>query len=291
MKKVLLQVPDGLKRKVLEIADEIDEDVLISGESCFGACDLRLCEAEKLGVDKILHYGHTKFLNSKIPVDYKEIREDVNPVMIIEKNIDMFKDFEKIGLVASLQFLDTMEVVKEIIEDNGKKVIIGKGTKTVYPGQILGCDADAGLSNDKKVDCFLSVGCGKFHSLGLVMNTSKPVFAMDVERNEISNMTDIRNKFVKQKYAAVASAKFANRFGILVSTKPGQMNIKLAEELKEKLVNKGKKAWIIVFDEIKPEKLEGIELDAYINTACPRIAIEDRTSFKKPILNPDELDR
>ena len=38
------------------------------------------------------------------------------------------------------------------------------------------------------------------------------------------------------------------------------------------------------------EKLEGLDLDAYVNTACPRIAIEDRTNFKKPILNPDELE-
>ncbi len=67
------------------------------------------------------------------------------------------------------------------------------------------------------------------------------------------------------------------------------MNIELAEKIKQDLIKKGKKAYILVFDEIKPEKLEGFDLNAYINTACPRIVIEDRTLFKKPILNPDEI--
>ena len=63
----------------------------------------------------------------------------------------------------------------------------------------------------------------------------------------------------------------------------------MAEKIKKELESAGKKAYILVFNEIKPEKLEGVELDCYINTACPRIAIENRTEFKKPILNPDEL--
>ena len=51
---------------------------------------------------------------------------------------------------------------------------------------------------------------------------------------------------------------------------------------------KGKKAYFLVLDEIVSEKLP--DLDCYINTECPRIAIEDRALFNKPILNPDELD-
>jgi 2-(3-amino-3-carboxypropyl)histidine synthase len=68
------------------------------------------------------------------------------------------------------------------------------------------------------------------------------------------------------------------------------MNLKLAKDIKNKLESDGKKAYILVFNEIKPEKLEGFELDCYINTACPRIAIDDRNEFKKPILNPDEIE-
>lgn len=71
-KKVLLQFPDGLKmhsqsirKKVLE---EVDAEVFIWEGSNFGACDLPL-EARQVGVDLIIHFGHT-------PWNYK--REVVN---------------------------------------------------------------------------------------------------------------------------------------------------------------------------------------------------------------------
>ena len=121
------------------------------------------------------------------------------------------------------------------------------------------------------------------------MQTEKNVYFLDAERNEITDMKKIKEKFLKQKYVAQASAKDSQKFGILVSVKPGQMKLDLAKKIKKNLESKGKKAYILIFNEIKPEKLEGLDLDCYINTACPRIAIDNRTDYKKPILNPDEL--
>ena len=91
----------------------------------------------------------------------------------------------------------------------------------------------------------------------------------------------------KQKYANQALFKDAKVIGILVSTKIGQMDIKKAKEIKEKL--KPRKSYILSMDEITSDKLEGIKVDAFVNTACPRIVIENRGMFRKPILNSDEL--
>lgn len=285
-KRILLQVPEGLKTKITEIADKIEGDVFISGEPCYGACDLRLDEAKKLKCDKIIHYGHTKFLESEIPVEYVEIREKIDPTNILENNLSMLKDFKRIGLVSSLQFVDALELAERFLEKNNKIVKIGKGVRVKYPGQILGCNISSAIEIEENVDCFVSIGSGMFHPLGLLLETEKPVFSLNLEKNKLEDISEMKTKFVKQRHVAQALFKDAKKVGILVSTKPGQFNIQLAEEIKKKL---NKKSWIFVFDEITPEKLEGIDLDAYISTACPRIAIENRTSFKKPILNPDEI--
>ena len=282
----LLQVPDGLKRKALKIADEIG-DVLIDCENCFGACDLAIQEAKALGCEKIIHYGHSKILETDIPVEYKELREDYDPIPVLEKEFDKIKE-EKIGLISTLQFLDSLEKARKFLQEKGKTVKIGKGR--FYSGQILGCDISSAKAIEKEVDAFLYIGSGRFHPLGVALKTEKTVYVLDVEKNEINNLKELKEKFLKQKYTAIALAKDAKKIGILVSVKPGQLNLELAKEIKDKLEKKGKKAYILVFNEIKPEKLEGLELDCYINTACPRIAIENRTEFKKPILNPDETD-
>jgi 2-(3-amino-3-carboxypropyl)histidine synthase len=111
-----------------------------------------------------------------------------------------------------------------------------------------------------------------------------------LEKNEVEEISKLKEKFLKQRFATIAFAKDAKTFGILVSVKPGQLKLELTKRIKKKLEEKGKKAYILVFNEIKSEKLEGLDLDCYINTACPRIAIENRIEFKKPILNYDEIE-
>lgn len=278
----ILQIPEGMKRKALKIADGLG-DILIDCESCFGACDLAIQEAKVLGCDKIVHYGHSKIIDTDIPVEYVELRQDYDPLPVLKKYSIKEK---KIGLVSTLQFIDSLEKTRKYLEEKGKIVKIGKGK--FNQGQILGCDVSAAKAVEKNVDAFLYVGSGNFHPLGLAMQTEKPVYFLDVEKGEVTVVG--KEKFLKQRYAATAIAKDAKTFGVLVSVKPGQLNLKLAKEIKKKLEAKGKKAYILVFNEIKPEKLIGLELDCYINTACPRIAIDNRTDFKKPILNPDEIE-
>ena len=41
---------------------------------------------------------------------------------------------------------------------------------------------------------------------------------------------------------------------------------------------------------VSPDFLEGYRVDAWVNTACPRIAIEDVLQYKKPLLTPPEFE-
>ena len=72
-KKVLLQLPEGMKPYAQEISDEIAEktdcECFIWMDSCFGACDVPI-ETEKLGIDLIIQFGHSawKFDKKEINV-------------------------------------------------------------------------------------------------------------------------------------------------------------------------------------------------------------------------------
>ncbi|HLC46635.1 MAG TPA: diphthamide synthesis protein [Candidatus Nanoarchaeia archaeon] len=63
-KRVLLQLPDGLKPKAREIVDEIERqtraEALIWLTSCYGACDLPQ-GLETLRIDLLIQYGHNLF--------------------------------------------------------------------------------------------------------------------------------------------------------------------------------------------------------------------------------------
>jgi len=64
-KIVGLQFPEGLKQKAVEVAREIEEKTGVTTitfiDPTYGACDLKTGQAEKMGVDLLVHFGHNKF--------------------------------------------------------------------------------------------------------------------------------------------------------------------------------------------------------------------------------------
>ncbi|MBU0763107.1 MAG: diphthamide synthesis protein [Candidatus Altiarchaeota archaeon] len=65
-KRVGLQFPEGLKEHAVDVASEIEEKTdakaVIMVDPTYGACDTKKAQAENLGVDLIVHFGHTSYL-------------------------------------------------------------------------------------------------------------------------------------------------------------------------------------------------------------------------------------
>ena len=62
-KRVLLQLPEGLKPegpRLAKIIEKCGALPIISADPCYGACDVAVNEAESLGVDLVVHFGHSK---------------------------------------------------------------------------------------------------------------------------------------------------------------------------------------------------------------------------------------
>jgi 2-(3-amino-3-carboxypropyl)histidine synthase len=63
-KIVCIQLPEGLRPKAKQIADELEQktgaEIIIWQGSCFGACDLPI-GLEKLGVDLLVQWGHSEW--------------------------------------------------------------------------------------------------------------------------------------------------------------------------------------------------------------------------------------
>ena len=290
-KRVFIQYPEGIKSKLPDIAKQLEKEgieVVICTEPCYGACDIRDEKASRLVCDSILHIGHEDFgIKSKLPVIYWEYFLDVDPLPALEKEFDKLKNYQKIGLITSLQFVKTIPVVKKYLEEKGKQVFVHKTFQ--YDGQILGCRLDAGKAIEDKVDCFLCISAGEFYGLGMVLQTEKPMLNFDLEKSEINSLEKEKRKIQKIIAWNKSALKDAKRVGILISWKLGQL--KSPFEIKKKLEKKGKEVYILAMDEITLEKVEGLKLDALVNCACPRIGIDDLERYKIPILNFNNLDK
>ena len=210
-----------------------------------------------------------------IPCEHKA---DIIPVL--KKILSMIENYKRIGLVTTAQHLSQLEKAGEFLGNSGVEAVVG--------GQVLGCNQEAAAAIEGKVDAFLYIGSGRFHPLGISLKTEKPVFVANPysgNADEISQ--EERERWLKKKKGRITRSLTAEKFGILVSTKEGQFNLKQAREIQKQLEVKGKKAILFAGVELSPDRLLGYDIGCWINTACPRLVDDE---FDKAVLNPDEME-
>ncbi|MDR0798101.1 MAG: diphthamide biosynthesis enzyme Dph2 [Nitrososphaerota archaeon] len=293
-KRVLIQMPQGLKPEAPRIAKLIDETgalSMISADSCYGACDIASNEAISLGADLIIHFGHSKFVKHiPIPTIYVETRALTNTAEVLEKALPLLNNYLKIGLATSVQHIQTLTEVREFLVRSGKTVILGNTGHPEYAGQVIGCDYSNVKSIADAVDAYLFIGGGIFHALGISLSTSKPTIVADPYDNHAFSVTENAQKMLKQHWTCIEQAKNAKNIGIIIGLKLGQKRFEAALKIKELIEKQGKVAYLIALREITPEcLLDFPTIDAYVNTACPRISLDAPEKFAKPILTVNEF--
>ena len=293
-KRVLLQLPEGLKPEAIRLAKIIEKSgalPIISADPCYGACDVAINEAESLGVDLIVHFGHSKLLmHERVPTIYVEARATVPVDKAVEQALPLLSKYVKIGLATSVQHVQALNQGREILIRAGKTVIIGDSGQMSYPGQVSGCNYSNVKSIAEEVDAFLFVGGGLFHALGVALSTSKPTVVADPYDNRAFSIEDEAQKIIKQRWPSIEEARSAKTFGVIIGLKPGQKRIDKALKIKDLAQKHGDAAYLLAAKEITPETvLEFPSVDAYVNTACPRISLDASGKFSKPVLTINEF--
>jgi len=288
-----LQFPEGLKKYAAGIASEIEKKtgaiVYISADPCFGACDLDTALLER--TDLLFHFGHAELNQGPIEekVRFIETRSGVDISNAVKAALPLLFE-QTVGLLTTIQHAYQLEKAAKILSDAGKTVIIAQGdNRTPRPGQILGCNFSAAHSKKaEKCDVLLYIGSGRFHPIGASLSSKKRVVCTDPLTAEVFELD--YKKFLMQRSAVIGNANNADLFCILVSTKPGQYRKRLAEDLKKKAETHGKQAFILFADLITPDQMLSFKADAFVNTACPRLAIDDSGRYHAPVLTPQEFE-
>ena len=290
-KKVLVQLAEGIKQNAPEISEWIGGlgiECIFSGETCWGACSVAVQEAQALGVDLIVHFGHAQFIPVDFPILYMEVQDVLDLKPLLNKSLDSLKSYHKIGLSYSIQHRHDIENIKKFYETKGKQVMLSKKAGTnAYEGHITGCEYRGLRAIQDDVDCFVIIG-NQFHSMGAVLAVKKPVILIDVYNDDVRSMAGLRDKILKQRIFSIEKLKEAKNVGIIVEIKPGQ---KFGNPVKllEKLRAAGKTAIVITMSELTPDKLMNFyNIDAFVELACPRIALDDFAKYPKPILTMRE---
>jgi 2-(3-amino-3-carboxypropyl)histidine synthase len=280
-KKVALQFPAGLKRHAAEYAGALHDkgfDVIISGDPCYGACDLALDTLDH--ADVLVHFGHA-------PVDMQEkvifIPYDMDfDLSVLEKAIPLLHK-KTVGLVTTVQHARLIPAMESFLKGRGIDVRVTEGRgRTPLRGQVLGCCFTT--ARETGAEEILFVGTGLFHPIGIALATKARVVALDPLTGTAQEVSG--EALLRRRFALIERARGAKNIGILVSTRTGQNRMDLAR----RLVSLSPHAVIVTMKEVSPDELLNLGFAAYVNTSCPRLAYDDQVRFPVPVLSPQEFE-
>jgi 2-(3-amino-3-carboxypropyl)histidine synthase len=280
-RKVALQFPEGLKRCSAEVVAALKDagfEVVVSGDPCYGACDLALENLKS--ADVLVHFGHA-------PVDEQphvifEPWDVAFDITVLENALPLLRE-TTIGLVTTVQHVNLIPAMVKFLQSRGITGNVAEGgRRTPFRGQVLGCSFAAARASG--ADEILFVGTGLFHPTGIAIATRARVVALDPLSGTAQEVHG--DTLMRRRFAVMEKARGARTVGIIVSTKSGQQRTELAERL-ARLSND---AVIVTMREVNPDELLNLGFACYVNTACPRLAYDDQVRFPVPVLSPQEFE-
>jgi 2-(3-amino-3-carboxypropyl)histidine synthase len=293
-RKIALQVPAGLTRNAHDLAAQIrretGSDVVVVARACFGACDFPTPD-EAPGAQASVVLGHARIPNVALPMPmyFVEMRETGGDPSALAALLDAAGLPHRLGLVASVQHLDLVPSLAEAIRATGREVRYDAGDhRLAYSAQALGCNYTGAERSATDSDAVIFLGTGQFHPLGLALAVDRPVYALDPLQGVLEPPLD-RAALIRKRQLLVASVMDAQRWGILVSSFPGQHRGGMAQAMRARARSHGRNAEVFVFGRLDPSDLIGRDVEAYVSTACPRIALDDSASYPRPLLTPPEF--
>jgi 2-(3-amino-3-carboxypropyl)histidine synthase len=294
-KGIVVNAPGGLLRQTRTLIEKIEAEYgipcFLVGDSCFGICDTMDDDVTKLGADLALHIGHNAVVEEIGEFTHLiDAKDDVKFDAIIEKSIPTFKQYRRIGLATFSQHLDELEPAKRQLEAAGLEVHLGKKNNLLFQSQTFGCDFSTIYPMSKEVDAFCYLGESEFHAVGVALATGKPTYLLDPYLDEIRDMKEEAEIRRKRSILAVYKALDARVFGVVTGLKEGQKMLGRSKWISKRLEMNGRKVVQLAMRDITPDRLAPFrDIEAFIQTACPRISIDGFT-FDRPVLSIPQAD-
>jgi len=294
-KVVLVNAPGGLLRQTKELMERVKQKYgvtsILSGDSCFGVCDTVDDDVQKLQADLAFHIGHNAAVTEVGDYTYLvDAIDDVEFGKVVDAAARVLAPYKRVGLATFSQHLHQLKPVRERLESKGFRVSIGRGNNLMLEGQVFGCDFSTSYPIRGQVDAFAFLGESEFHAVGLALATGKPTFMLDPYMNEVTDMEQAAEEREKRAVLAVYKALDARVFGVITGLKEGQKMLGRSAWITKRLEMNGRKVIRLAMRDVTAERLAPHrEIEAFVQTACPRISI-DGFAFDRPVLSIPQAD-
>ncbi|HYB75358.1 MAG TPA: diphthamide synthesis protein, partial [Nitrososphaerales archaeon] len=216
--------------------------------------------------------------------------DDVKFDGVVQAAAANLSSYGKIGLVTFSQHMHELVAVKKMFEERGFEVFLGDDNNLLKGSQIFGCDFSTIYPIRDQVDAFCFLGESEFHAVGLALASGKPTYMLDPYTNTVVDMKEAAEERSRRAILAVYKALDARTFGVVTGLKEGQKMLGRSRWITNRLEKHGRKVLQLAMRDITADRLAPYrDVEAFIQTACPRISIDGFT-FDRPVLSIPQAD-
>ncbi|MEM0097648.1 MAG: 2-(3-amino-3-carboxypropyl)histidine synthase subunit 1/2 [Conexivisphaerales archaeon] len=291
-KRVGLAAPDGLLNVLPELAAYVESfnvESVIFGEPSYGTCDLNVADLQLLNLDLIFNVGHATAVESIGKVYLIDAQYELETGKLASELFKYLKNtrFTKPAFFTTSNYKDVTKNLKNDLKSLGIKAIESGAFPGMFEGQVFGCNYYSAVLA-READILVFVGQSPFHAAGLALSSEKTTVMADPHTGTVEDVSKTAGILYKAAVARIMLAKNANKIGVIVGLKDGQMFYKKARWISKRLISIGKESVVLAIREVVPWKLNAIRgFDAFVEMACPRIPMADR-GFDRPVLSYPE---
>ncbi|KWX12021.1 Diphthamide synthase subunit DPH2/tumor suppressor protein-like protein [Giardia duodenalis assemblage B] len=317
-----LQFPEGLMEQavdvcnalegMLETVDGVAVEYVIFADVLYGACNIDDIGCMLMGVDILVHFGHSKIVpNTLISVIYVPVIDGRGSAAIVADGLtDLCKahGYKVVGLVTTAQFAACLSHVQPILDDREVGIrVVGEVQSPLPKYEILGCTC---RRFPPDTDAVVSVVDGDFHyEATCLSNSHLPAYRLspvtgvyesvgydthnkiNSRLNVIRSCADALNKLMVESGRDSAIKKV----GLVFGTLGRQGSPVVFEALLNKLRSIRVPIKVLSLSEVLPHYLlPHKDVLFFAQLACPRLTIdwdEEISACGLVMVNYYELDR
>ena len=298
-RRVGLQLPEGLLLFACALADLVAHftgaDCVVLGDVTYGACCVDDLGAAALGVELLVHYGHSCLVPIDLTAGGPFARGGGGgsgagagaaprpPLRVLYVFVDVafdtahlvatvkanFPRSARLALLGTIQFAPALYELKLALDAAAAAEVAAGGAagavsdglvlvpqaKPLSPGEVLGCTSPR-LGAELRLDGFVFVADGRFHLESVMIhNPGLPAFRYDPYAKAMTRERYDTPAMLAARRAAVARAARASSFGLILGTLGRQGSTALLERLEAKLEATGRSHFTLLLSEISPAKL------------------------------------
>lgn len=297
-----LQLPEGLQQWATAVADIIRRFVpsvqttTIMGDVTFGACCIDDLGARAVGVDFLVHYGHSCIVptdQTTVSTLYVHVGVEIDVAHLVETTRLNFTADKHLAFMGTVQFtpgiMKAVEQLRAEFFTQGEKAAKVPQVKPLSVGETLGCTSPI-VGAD--VDAVVFVCDGRFHLESAMIQN--PQVKGGFYRYDPFQLTLTRESFAhgemhRQRRASIEAAGSATLVGLILGTLGRQGSSGVLEGVERLLEQRGIPHLTVLLSDVSPERLARFQgVEAWVQVACPRLSIDWGEAFAVPLLTPYE---